>query len=47
MPQISYEINLMLTRSANYIFTESTGAGTFTVTDAELNILVVNNIILI
>ena len=41
MPIIHCEINLMLTWSLNYFITNPTGAGTFTITDTKLYVLVV------
>ena len=41
MPLINYEINLLLTWSANSLVTDATGTGTFAITDAKWYILVV------
>ena len=38
MSLIKYEINLMLTWSASYVITNSTGVGTFAITDTKLYI---------
>ena len=41
MPLINYEINLMLTKSANCVITDSFGADTFVITDTKLYVPVV------
>ena len=38
MPLINCEINLIITLSANYVITDSTGQGTFAITDTKLYI---------
>ena len=41
IPLINCEINLILTWSANYVFNNSTGAGTFAITDAKPYVTIV------
>ena len=36
MPLINFEVNLILTWSSTYVITNSTGAGTFEITDTKL-----------
>ena len=41
MPLINCEVNLILTWSSTYVITNSTGAGTFEITDTKLYVPVV------
>ena len=41
MPSINCEVNLILTRSSTCVITNSTGAGTFEITDKKLHVPVV------
>ena len=41
IPLINCEVNLILTRSSTCVFTNSTGAGTFEITDTKLHVPVV------
>ena len=41
MSLLNCEVNLILTRSSTFVITNSTGAGTFTITDTRLDVPVV------